>query len=350
MKRNGQNKPFSNIELSSFCGQFALILKSGISALEGLSIMLEDMVSKEEKQILGQMLEYMQQTGSFYQALSHTGLFPAYMVHMVQIGEETGTLDEVMQALCDHYTREDSVVQAVKSAVTYPSIISGMMVVVIVILLVKVMPIFNQVFIQLGTEMTGFSKSLMSLGAAINRYSILLLVLLALLVALVLYGTKTLRGKQLFRKIGYKLPFIKSLHDQVAVCRFASGMSLTLSSGMDSEQSMDLVSALNDDPHFQHKLDTCRALMAQGETLSDAFRQSGIFTGMYSRMVSIASKTGTMDQVMSQISTLCQDDIDTNISNKLAILEPTLVIILSIIVGIILLSVMFPLMGIMANI
>lgn len=350
MKKNWQGKPFSNIEISSFCGQFALILKSGISALEGLTIMLEDTVSEEEKQVLTQMLEHMQQTGSFCQSLSDTGLFPNYMVHMVQIGEETGTLDEVMQALCDHYAREDSISQAVKNAVAYPSIISGMMVVVIVILLVKVMPIFNQVFIQLGTEMTGFSKTLMSLGTAINRYSIFLLILLAALVALILYGTKTLQGKRLFRQIGYKLPFTKSLYDQIAICRFASGMSLTLSSGMDSEQSMDLVSALNDDPQFQVKLDTCRTLIGQGENLSDAFHQSGIFTGMYSRMVSIAHKTGTMDQVMAQISTLCQDDIDTNISNKLAILEPTLVIALSIVVGAILLSVMFPLMGIMANI
>lgn len=73
---------------------------------------------------------------------------------MVQIGEETGTLDEVMSALSEHYEREDSIAKSIRNAVTYPMIMIGMMLVVILVLLVKVMPIFNQVFVQLGTEMT----------------------------------------------------------------------------------------------------------------------------------------------------------------------------------------------------
>ena len=157
-------KPFTNMEISAFCGQIALVLKSGISSIEGITIMVEDAPEGEERQILEQILEKMQETGSLYDSLSDTGLFPSYMLHMVEIGEETGTLDDVMEALSSHYDREDAIGKSIKSAVTYPLIMAGMMIAVIIVLLVKVMPIFNQVFVQLGTEMTGFSRMLMDLG------------------------------------------------------------------------------------------------------------------------------------------------------------------------------------------
>lgn len=343
-------KPFTNMELSSFCGQVALILKSGISSMEGLTIMLEDASSSDEREILNALLENVQETGSFYQALESVKIYPSYMLHMVQIGEETGTLDEVMESLKNHYEREDSISKSIRNSITYPMIMTGMMAIVIVVLLVKVMPIFNQVFIQLGTEMTGFSRMLMNIGTAINRYSIALILILVIIALFIFYGTHTASGKSLFLSLGYKLKFTRNVYEEIAACRFASGMALTLSSGLNPERSMELVTSLNDDPVFQKKIDLCQGKIDEGDDLSQALFTSGMFTGVYARMASIGSKTGAMDQVMEQIAELYQDDIDTRMNNILAVLEPTLVIVLSLIVGVILLSVMLPLMGIMSSI
>lgn len=343
-------KPFTNTELSSFCGQIALILKSGISSMEGLTIMLEDTSAKDERVILEALLSNMQETGSFYEALKSVKIYPSYMLHMVQIGEETGTLDEVMEALQNHYEREDSIKKSIRNSITYPMIITAMMVIVIVVLLVKVMPIFNQVFIQLGSEMTGFSRMLMHIGTAINSYSAVLIAILAIIAVFVLYGIRTASGQKLFFNIGHKLRFTRVIYEEIAACRFASAMALTLSSGLNPERSMELVNALNDDPVFQEKIDLCMEKIEEGTDLSQALFTSGMFTGVYARMVSIGSKTGAMDQVMDQIADLYQSDIDTRMNNILAVLEPALVIALSLIVGIILLSVMLPLMGIMSSI
>lgn len=343
-------KPFTNTELSSFCGQIALILKSGISSMEGLTIMLEDASAKDERVILEALLSNMQETGSFYEALKSVKIYPSYMLHMVQIGEETGTLDEVMEALQNHYEREESIKKSIRNSITYPMIITAMMVIVIVVLLVKVMPIFNQVFIQLGSEMTGFSRVLMRIGTAINNYSTILIAILAIIAAFVLYGIRTVSGQKLFFNIGHKLRFTRIIYEEIAACRFASAMALTLSSGLNPERSMELVNALNDDPVFQEKIDLCMKKIEEGTDLSQALFTSGMFTGVYARMVSIGSKTGAMDQVMDQIADLYQSDIDTRMNNILAVLEPALVIALSLIVGVILLSVMLPLMGIMSSI
>ena len=113
---------------------------------------------------------------------------------------------------------------------------------------------------------------------------------------------------------------------------------------------MELAYQLNDDPVFAKKLDICRQLMNDGIDLSDALHEAGIFTGTYARMITLGARTGNQEQVMRRISDMYQEEIDTRLSNMLAVLEPTLVIALSLIVGVILLSVMLPLMGILSSI
>ncbi|MBR6627626.1 MAG: type II secretion system F family protein [Lachnospiraceae bacterium] len=337
-------------ETSLFCGQIALILKSGISSLEGISVMLEDSEAPEEISFLSSIYEKLLETGNFTKALTGTGRFPRYMLQMTDIGEQTGTLDEVMEHLSSYYEREDSIARSLRNALTYPLIMSAMMIVVLTVLLVKVMPIFNQVFIQLGTEMTGLSGALLHIGELINRYSLLLILLVCAVIGIILFCSRTAAGQKLFLRLCYKLPLFRQLYAHTASCRFAGGMALTLGSGLDTHQSLQLAASLNEDPVFSKKLDCCFREMAEGNDLYHAIHTAGIFSGVYTRMASLGEKTGTMDHVMERIAGLYRDDVDERINNLLALLEPTLVILLSLLVGIILLSVMLPLIGIMSAI
>lgn len=350
VKSNQNPRPFGDREISAFCGQLALILQSGISSIEGISVMLEDARSEEEKQILGTMQEKLTETGSLADAFAAACVFPPYLLHMVQIGEETGTLDNVMDALSAHYAREDAIRQSIKSSVTYPLFMAAMMIVIILVLLIRVMPIFNQVFVQLGSEMTGFSRTLMDLGNLLHTNALILVVILLVIAAFLFFGLRTKTGLELTARIGHALPFTRAVYEKTAACRFADAMALTLSSGLHPERSMELAYELNDDAFFTKKLDTCRQLMADGKELSDALHEAGIFTGTYARMITLGARTGTQEQVMRRIAALYQEEIDTRLSNMLAVLEPTLVIALSLIVGVILLSVMLPLMGILSSI
>ncbi len=349
-KSNQTYKPFSDREISAFCGQLALILQSGISSIEGILVMLEDAQSEEEKRILSAMQDRLIETGNLTDAFEAAAVFPPYLLHMVQIGEETGTLDTVMDALSAHYAREDAIRQSIRSSVTYPLFMAGMMVVIILVLLIKVMPIFNQVFVQLGSEMTGFSRTLMDLGNLLHTNALIFVVILLVIAAFLFFGLRTPSGMVLVTKIGHTLPFTRAVYEKTAACRFADAMALTFSSGLHPERSMELAYELNDDPFFTKKLDTCRQLVADGKDLSDALHEAGIFTGTYARMITLGARTGTQEQVMRRIAGLYQDEIDTRLSNMLAVLEPTLVIALSLIVGVILLSVMLPLMGILSSI
>ncbi|MCI8646483.1 MAG: type II secretion system F family protein [Firmicutes bacterium] len=341
--------PLSNMEISSFCSQMAMILRSGISSMEGLSLMMEEVQDSDEKKLLECMYDRLQTTGSFYEAISAAGVFPPYMLQMVQIGEISGKTDDVMEALSSHYEREASLAQAIKNAVTYPMIMICMMVLVILILVTKVMPIFNQVFIQLGSEMTGFSKAVLDFGTSISHSSIILIDILILLVVATLYFSRTKRGRASFARFASRFIGTRALSEKIAACRFASGMHLTLSSGMSPEEALSLTENLIDNEPFKKRLNACKEKITQGEELSKILLSTGVFSGLYARMTSIGSRTGVLDEVMQDIAERYQEDLDLKFTRIISALEPTLVIVLSVIVGVILLSVMLPLVGLMSN-
>lgn len=336
MANGFHQKPLSNLEIAEFCNQMSMLLRSGISSLEGLNLLFEDVQSKEERALLEKMIEEMEMIGSFYEAASSTGVFPNYVLHMIRLGEETGTLDEVMKGLSEHYIREENLAGMIRSSLLYPSIMLGMMALVVIVLLTKVLPIFQQVFQQLGQEMTGFSAGLLHVGETLSRYSVIFILLAVLIALLILFGRK-------------HLPFYRRIQGKMAACRFADGMSIALKSGMTPEQGFDLVSALVENEDLQKKISDCKEKLGEGMDLAAALHKSQIFTGSYARMASIAQKAGIMDEAMAQISSEYEYSVNTRISSLITMLEPSLVILLSIIVGVILFSVMLPLLGIMSG-
>lgn len=349
MERNTSQKQLSNTEPSSFCNQMALILKSGIASIEGISIMLEESQSNSEKAILEKIYDTLLETGSLFQALEASAVFPSYLLHMTEIGEQAGRLDDVMKSLSLHYEREENISRSVKSAVTYPLIMICMMTAVILVLITKVMPIFNQVFAQLGQEMTGFSRGLLSIGAAVNQYSAILIVILVVFIGLGIYFGKTKHGRRTFASFAKHLPALRRLYEKTSSCRFADCMALTLSSGLNPVYCTELAENLIEDEEFRKKIASCRQMMNEGSELSTALTQAGIFSGIYGRMTNLAARTGGLDTVMGEIAEKYKEEIDNRLTSIISILEPALVIILSVIVGIILFSVMLPLIGIMSS-
>ena len=159
----------SNEEIASFCNQTAMLFQAGIPPVESLNIMISDAKTSGGRELLTAILNVCLEGEPFYKALKSTGVFPDYVINMLALGEESGNLDVCMLSLADYYEKEIDISDSIKGAVTYPLIMIAMMFVVIFVLISKVMPIFNQVFVELGSEMTGFSASLLHLGTSLNR-------------------------------------------------------------------------------------------------------------------------------------------------------------------------------------
>ena len=340
----------SQREISAFCAQMAMILKSGISVSEGISIMFEDTQDPAGKEILEFIYSHVDKGSTLHRAIEASGRFPDYVVNMVEIGETTGKLENVMDSLCAYYEREEAISKSIRHAVMYPIIMIAMMLTVIVVLVVRIMPIFNEVFQSLGSQLTGFALNVMRFGETLSHYSMFIVGIVALVTIVLLIMSATPGGRQKMDRFRSGFFATRNLYAKIASGRFASAMALTLSSGLDTDQSLEMVHRLLKSSSIREKVEDCQQYLKNGLTFSEAVVKAGIFSGLYARMVTVAFKTGSMDTVMAKIAERYEEETDTQISNVMSILEPSLVAVLSVIVGMILLSVMLPLMSIMTSI
>jgi type IV pilus assembly protein PilC len=335
-------------ELAAFAGQLSLVIHSGLPVLDGLEIMRDDAANREEAAILDAMLAAYRETDSLSQAMTAAGVFPPYMIGMVHTGEVTGNLDRIMARLERHYQREGSLRSSVAQAVVYPVILSVMVTAVILILVMQVMPMFDQVFKELGTQMTGLPLVLARVGTALSGAGLALVVVVLVLAVLLLAAAKKDGGSDWLQALGRRLPGMKAIRHAEAASRLAAHMSLVLASGLTAEEGLDMAETISGDPDFARALASCRGRMREGADFSAALKQSGMFSGMDAQLIEMGSRTGTMDEALAKVADLLQQELDAQIDTRLARLEPALVIIMSVIVGGILLSVMVPLMRIMS--
>ena len=340
----------TNEELASFCSQMAILLHAGITPIEGIRIMLSDTKDISGKKLLQAIIDAVNEGSNFAESLEVVGVFPDYVVNTIKLGEEAGSLDEIMSSLAAYYEREASIADNIKSAITYPLVMIVMMFAVIIILITKVLPIFNQVFVQLGSEMTGFAASLLHFGDVLNTYSVVFIAILVVLIALYLYLSKSASGRKTAKKCAQKLHLFKGFYDGIAAGRFASGMALALSAGLDTFAGLKLVSQLLEHPKTEKKVEVCKERLMDGDNFAEALKEAQIFSNVNNRMIAVGFKTGDIDKVMTKIADEYEKKSEKKINEIIAVIEPTLVIILSIIVGLILLSVILPLMGIMTTI
>lgn len=337
-------------ELSAFSDQLAMILHAGISVLEGVSIMRDDMPEGEGREIINTVYETLELTGDLGEALRSSEVFPEYFVKMTEIGERSGTLEDVMASLSDYYSRQDNLMRSIRDALTYPLILLAMLFAVLLVLMTQVMPVFRDVFSQLGIEMTGISALVFRISSVMQRVSIVLLVLVVALALACFLALRSAKGREKLSSTVLHLPIGRAVSELLACSRFSDTLSLALHSGLDMGESFELAAGMTDQKLFQEKTKQAGLLIEQGNDLADSLRDAGIITGLNARMVSIGFRTGSAEEALKRISVSSQEEADNRISAAVSALEPTLTAVLSVLTGLILVSVMLPLLGVMANI
>lgn len=336
------NKQLTQSELSAFCQQIAMVVTAGFPTYYGISILKEEAPDAQTAALLDQIYRPMENGGTLHSALKATGVFPSYMVHMIELGETTGRLEEVLLSLSSYYDRETQIHDGIRNAVTYPLIMTGIMIAVILVMIAKIIPAFSQIYETLGSEVTGIALTLFHVSTVLNRYMIVLVVVFCifLIAGLVLYHTEL--GRVLF--LGKKLALC------IAASHFANCMYLTLASGLDTDQGLNFAYDLVDNPHMQARISKCKEHIQHGETFDRALLLSGIFSQIYASWITIGCQTGSMDGIMKRISEAYENEADKRLSRLINVLEPLLVVLLCIFIGLILISFLLPLLGIMTSI
>lgn len=332
----------TNTEIAFFCEQLHLIVTAELPTYYGISLIQDETTDTGIKELLAKIAEPMEHGATLYEALSDTHAFPDYMLQMIHIGEETGRLDDVLESLAVYYERESEIKAGIRHAVTYPFIMSVMMFAVVIVLITKVVPIFSQVYAELGSTLTGSAKLLMDASALLSQNLLPIMAGFFLLILFLVVFFQTPVGKNFYEKRGY----VRSL----CASRVANCMYLALASGLNVDEGLALAESLAGNASMEKCIRHCRDSIKNGATFAKSLIESQIFSRTYASIITIGYTTSAMDDVMLRISHAYEQETEDRIQHFISILEPTLIIILSFFIGLILVSFLLPLLGIMSSI
>ena len=331
--------------ISSLCIELHLIVKAGIPLEEGILMLVDSDRTKNTRSVLNKVAELMGQGVEFHDAIRRTNRFPEYMCRMLEIGTKTGYQEETFKALAEYYNNQHQINRSIRNAVAYPSILIVMLLLVVAILVTQVLPIFGEVYSQLGSEMPTFAIAVMNLGSWLTVNWVVSLFILALIAG---FGVLLVKAPSIRKKLFPLGRKQDSLAGKISSARFALALSMTMRSGLDTDESLEMAEQLSDDPFMSRRISVCRKLIEGGVSFANAVEQAEIFPPIYSRMLDIGIRTGSTDAVMSEIARRSEDAATADLDRLIGRIEPTLVVVMSVLIGAILLSVMIPLTGIMS--
>ncbi|MDE6931802.1 MAG: type II secretion system F family protein [Oscillospiraceae bacterium] len=337
--------------LPIFCRELHQLVRTGIPLAEGLTMLREDETDPDTRSWLEALCRSTEEGLPLASALRETGAFPAYMTDMVSLAEETGRLEDVLLSLQRHYDRQLRMAADIRGAVAVPVTLFAVMVAVVVLLVTQVLPVFDRVFAQLGVRMGAVATGMMNAGAVLAKAGTGLAVVLVILAAaaLVVALVPSLREKFV---TGFRRSFGgRGILGQMAAARFASSMSMAVASGLSMEESVALSAKLcGGAREIDEKTERCRKEIEEGGSPADALADSGLFSGRDCRLLKLAEQTGSLPDTLEDLAQRQEEESLRRIDRTVGAIEPAIVVITSALAGVILLSVMLPLMGLLSTI
>lgn len=332
-------------EVALFCEQVAMLLQAGIPLHDGIETLHEAYGGAFDT-----LSQTVLETGSLSQAAEKSGLFPRYCVSMLHIAEQTGNLEGVLNALAVYYRREEKLRASAKSAFLYPAVLVVLMAVVIGVLVVQVLPIFNEVLRGLGADLTPGAAAMMELGLQSGNVLLWVVgILLALLIALAVW-VRCGGGQRLLSAASRALPLFQKLRRHMVAERFAGVVSMMLSSGYPIGNALHMAADIAPDKEASAVVARCASLVEEGHGFGEALEKLHIFDPLEEKMLRTAGVAGQTDRVLADLAVRYEERLDESIGMAVSLIEPILVAVMTLAIGGVLLSVMLPLLSILSAI
>lgn len=323
-------------ELVIISRQLSSLLSAGITIIRALDMLYQQVESKKAKACVGSIYESIQSGKTLSEAFKEQEkVLPSIMVTMVQAGEESGKLDEVMARLAEHFQKDAKIKNKVASALVYPKILAFVAGAVTLGLMLFVVPNLAGTIKELGGELPALTQFVMSISKSlVNFWYIYAVFILAIVV-----GFKTWRasesGSLTWSKIMLNMPIVGKATKMTAASRFTRTMSTLLRSGISVLQALEITSATMDNDILEKKFYDARIEIRKGTTLSKAIRPIKELPPMIYAMVAIGEESGTLDSILDKAADFFEDEADAATSKMTAALEPVMIIIMAVVVGLV---------------
>ena len=344
-------KKIKKVHISRFTRQFATMIGAGLPMVQCLEILAQQSDSAGMRKVIAQVKESVQAGTTLAEALSrHKKTFDDLYVNMVDAGEIGGALDSILIRLAVYREKADALVRKVRGAMIYPAVILLVAIGVTTLMLTYIVPIFAKMFAGVGAELPGPTKFVLELSHFLRSNFLTGLIFLALLAVGFRFYVRTDNGKLTIDKLLLRFPMIGDLLRKSAISRFTRTLGTLISSGVSILDALDITAKTAGNKVIQNAIKKSVLSIAEGETITQPLKDSGVFPPMVTQMISVGEKTGGLDDMLSKIADFYEEEVDAAVSALTSIIEPVIIIFLGVVVGGILISMYLPMFDVIGKI
>ncbi len=321
--------------ISVFTRQFSVMINAGLPLIKCLDIQVAQVDSERFKNILKDLITAVEGGSTLADALrEHRDIFGDLYVNMVEAGEKGGSLATILARLADYLEKADSIKRKVKGAMVYPAAIMIVAVIAVAVLLMFVIPVFAQMFGDLGGTLPLPTRIVMALSEFMVRWWWVIFVSIIFLVLAVRYYYKTEVGNLQIDSFLIKLPIFGTLLKKQAVARFSRTLSTLLSSGVNILDALEITSGTTGNKLVENAVMRARTSIAQGESIAEPLsKEKALFPPMVVQMITIGEQTGGLDDMLSKVADFYDEEVDQAVANLMNALEPMIIVFLGVIIG-----------------
>ncbi len=335
-------------QISIFCRQFATMINAGVSLVRCLSVLEKQTTNNKLKEIIRDVQNRVEAGETLSRAMSHHPVaFSNLTLGLVRAGEVGGVLDETLDRLAQFMESDIRMRQKIKAAMTYPVLVGVVAIVIVTFLVTFIVPKFMDIFKDFKIEMPAITLFLISCSNFMtNPRSIIPAVLI-----IVGFTTgfkkwkKTTWGKRIYDKYKMKVPVFGKLSHNIAVERFCRTLSTLLTSGVPILQALETVSAAIDNETFTDVIMNARARIREGDPIGDPLEKSKLFPAMVVQMIAIGEETGALDQMLGKVADFYAVEVETQLEQLAATIEPLMIVGLGVMVGFIVIAMFMPMIA-----
>ena len=338
-----QRGGITHTEVLLFSRQMNTLLKAGVPIMGALKGLEDSTENQNFSQVIREVREGLDSGRELSASLArHPRVFNPFYVAMVRVGELTGTLEEVFLRLFHHMDFEKFMRDQVRAATRYPTFVVAAMAIALVIINIFVIPAFAKVYASFKAELPVITKFLIAFSDFTVSYWPALLALLVALVVGFRFYVGTAAGRLAWDEIKMKIPVAGGIVMKATLARFARSFALAIRSGVPAVQALTMVAQTVDNGHVARRIEAMREGVERGESVLRAAMASGVFTPLVLQMVAVGEETGALDDLMTEIADMYQREVEYDLKNLAAQIEPILVVALGAMVLVLALGVFLP--------
>jgi type IV pilus assembly protein PilC len=317
-----------------FTRQFSTMINAGLPLVQALDILARQSENKALAQTVREVVFEVESGHTVADAMrKHPKAFSELYTNMVAAGEQGGILDTILGRLAVFLEKNDALVRKVKGAMIYPSVIMGVAVIAVVVLLWKVIPVFQDMFASVNMELPGPTKFVIGLSDLLNNYWWAMLAGLAAAAFMIKQAYGTSGGRLAIDKFLLRVPVLGDVLRKSAVSRFTRTLGTLISSGVSILDGLEITAKTSGNRVIQDAIMESRASIAGGESIAAPLQKSQVFPPMVISMISVGEQTGGLDEMLSKIADFYDDEVDAAVSGLLSLLEPIMIVFLGVVVG-----------------